>query len=306
MKFASFYRDGALNVGIVDAAAGRVRPVNGVTGMIDLVARYADIKPSIIKEAIIKETIIKETMASGAQDLALGDVRVTAPIPVPRRNIFCVGKNYGEHAREFSNSGFEAGAKKDQAIDEYPAIFSKGPNTVVGPNDNVQLHSGITSSVDYEAELAVIIGKPGRNIAKKDAYGHVFGYTIVNDVTARDRQKNHKQWFIGKTLDTFCPMGPWITTSDEVDPENLDVKCWVNGELRQNANTRDLIFDIPSLIATISEGMALVPGDIIATGTPAGVGIGFNPPKFLKSGDVVAIEIAGLGRIENRFVGDAE
>jgi 2-keto-4-pentenoate hydratase/2-oxohepta-3-ene-1,7-dioic acid hydratase in catechol pathway len=291
MKFACFYRDGSLSIGVVDAAAGRVRPINGVTDMADLVARYAGIKASL---------------ASGAPDLALSDVKLAAPIPVPRRNIFCVGKNYGEHAREFSNSGFEAGAKKDQAIDEYPAIFSKGPNTVIGPNDNVQLHSNITSSVDYEAELAVIIGKPGRNIAKKDAYSHIFGYTIVNDVTARDRQKNHKQWFIGKTLDTFCPMGPWITTSDEVEPENLDVKCWVNGELRQNANTRDLIFDIPSLVSTISEGMALVPGDIIATGTPAGVGIGFNPPKFLKSGDVVTIEISGLGRIENKFVADAE
>jgi 2-keto-4-pentenoate hydratase/2-oxohepta-3-ene-1,7-dioic acid hydratase in catechol pathway len=263
MKFASFYRGGSLGVGIVDVAAGRVRPVSGVSDMIDLVTRYADIKASV---------------ASSAPDVALNDIKLTAPIMVPRRNIFCVGKNYGEHAREFSNSGFEAGARKDQAIDEYPAIFSKGPNTVIGPNDNVQLHANITSSVDYEAELAVIIGKPGRNIAKKDAYSHVFGYTIVNDVTARDRQKNHKQWFIGKTL----------------------------GELRQNANTKDLIFDIPSLIATISEGMALVPGDIIATGTPAGVGIGFNPPKFLKSGDVVAIEISGLGRIENRFVGDAE
>ncbi len=131
---------------------------------------------------------------------------------------------------------------------------------------------------------------------------HIFGYTVVNDVTARDRQKNHKQWFLGKTLDTFCPMGPWIVTADELDPENLDVKCWVNGELRQNANTRDLIFDIPSLVATISAGLTLVPGDIIATGTPAGVGIGFNPPKFLKAGDVVAMEISRIGRIENKFV----
>jgi 2-keto-4-pentenoate hydratase/2-oxohepta-3-ene-1,7-dioic acid hydratase in catechol pathway len=156
--------------------------------------------------------------------------------------------------------------------------------------------------VDYEVELAVIIGKGGQDIAKADAYKHIFGYTVVNDVTARDRQKNHKQWFLGKTLDTFCPMGPWITTSDELDPEDLDVKCWVNGELRQNANTRDLIFDIPSLVATISAGLMLVPGDIIATGTPAGVGIGFNPPRFLRKGDVVAMDISHIGRIENKFV----
>jgi len=287
MKFASIFRDNSTSVGIVNSATGRIRPIAGVTDMVDLIARYSDIEPSL---------------ASNTQGIALSDVKLAAPIVTPRRNIFCVGKNYGEHAREFSNSGFEAGARKGSEIDEYPAIFSKGPNTVIGPDAPVQLHSAITSSVDYEAELAVIIGKPGRNILQKDAYSHIFGYTIVNDVTARDRQKNHKQWFMGKTLDTFCPMGPWITTSDELDPENLDVKCWVNGELRQSANTRDLIFGIPSLIATISAGLTLVPGDVIATGTPAGVGIGFSPPKFLKSGDVVAVEISGIGRLENRFV----
>jgi 2-keto-4-pentenoate hydratase/2-oxohepta-3-ene-1,7-dioic acid hydratase in catechol pathway len=286
MKFASFVRGNATSVGIVDAAAGRIRPIAGVADMADLIARYADLKGAL---------------ASSKEEIGLADVKLVAPI-MPRRNIFCVGKNYGEHAREFSNSGFEAGAKKGQEIDEYPAIFSKGPNTVIGPTDNVQLHPEVTSSVDYEAELAVIIGKPGRNIARKDAYSHIFGYTIVNDVTARDRQKNHKQWFMGKTLDTFCPMGPWITTSDELDPENLNVTCHVNGELRQNANTKDLIFDIPSLVETISAGLMLVPGDVIATGTPAGVGIGFNPPKFLKSGDTVAIEISSIGKLENKFV----
>jgi 2-keto-4-pentenoate hydratase/2-oxohepta-3-ene-1,7-dioic acid hydratase in catechol pathway len=287
MKFASFSHKGSTHIGLVDASAGRVRPISGVTGMVDLIARFDQIKSSL--------------KTDGA-DIALSDVKLLAPIATPARNIICVGKNYGEHAREFSNSGFEAGAVKGAEIDEYPAVFSKGPNTVVGPHDNVDLHAKITSSVDYEVELALVIGKGGRDISKADAYSHIFGYTVVNDVTARDRQKNHKQWFLGKTLDTFCPMGPWITTSDELDPENLDVKCWVNGELRQNANTRDLIFDIPTLVSTISAGMALVPGDIIATGTPAGVGIGFNPPKFLKSGDVVAMEISNIGRIENKFV----
>ena len=255
--------------------------------MVDLVTRYSTIKADLPRD--------------GAS-IALSDVQLRAPIAMPRRNIFCVGKNYGEHAREFSRSGFEAGAVKGAEIDEYPAVFSKGPNTVVGPADDVRLHAHVTSSVDYEAELAVIIGTAGENIAPADAYNHIFGFTIVNDVTARDRQKNHKQWYLGKTLDTFCPMGPWITTSDDLDPENLDVKCWVNGELRQNANTRDLIFDVPSLVSTISAGLVLKPGDIIATGTPAGVGIGFSPPKFLTSNDVVAIEISGIGRIENRFV----
>jgi 2-keto-4-pentenoate hydratase/2-oxohepta-3-ene-1,7-dioic acid hydratase in catechol pathway len=231
----------------------------------------------------------------------LAQVRLLPPIPNPRRNIICVGKNYREHAREFALSGFEAGAVKGAEIDEYPAVFTKPGSSVVGPGATVDLHQEATSKVDYEAELAVVIGRSGKNIPRADAYGHVWGYTIINDVTARDRQRNHKQWFLGKALDTFCPMGPWIATADEVDPENLDVKAWVNGELRQNANTRDLIFDIPNLIETISQGLTLIPGDIISTGTPAGVGIGMDPPTFLRDGDVVRITITGLGTLENRF-----
>jgi 2-keto-4-pentenoate hydratase/2-oxohepta-3-ene-1,7-dioic acid hydratase in catechol pathway len=287
MKFAAFTYQGADLVGVVDAAGLNVSPAEGVRDMVELIERFDQLKPRL---------------ASPGQSIPLANVRLRAPIAVPRRNIFCVGKNYREHAKEFSRSGFEAGAVKGVEIDEYPAVFSKGPNTVVGPRDEVQLHSSVTSSVDYEAELAVVIGVGGKDIPASRAYSHVFGYTIVNDVTARDRQKNHKQWFLGKTLDGFCPMGPWITTSDELDPENLEVSCWVNGERRQHANTSDLIFNIPDLISTISAGLTLVPGDIIATGTPAGVGIGFSPPKFLKHGDVVAIEISKIGKIENRFV----
>ena len=160
--------------------------------------------------------------------------------------------------------------------------------------------AGVSDSLDYEAELGVVIGRGGRGIAKARAYDHVFGYTIINDVTARDLQGLHKQWFLGKSLDTFCPMGPWLVTADEVEPENLTVKCWVNDELRQNANTRDLIFDIPTLIETLSAGMTLRPGDVIATGTPVGVGIGFTPPKFLQRGDRVTVEIQGLGRLSNK------
>jgi 2-keto-4-pentenoate hydratase/2-oxohepta-3-ene-1,7-dioic acid hydratase in catechol pathway len=287
MKFAAFSYKGADLIGLVDAEGVNVVPIPGAVDMVDLITRFARIKPDL---------------AMPQPSFAIADVELRAPIAVPRRNIFCVGKNYGEHAREFSRSGFEAGAVKGIELDEYPAVFSKGPNTVVGPYDDVLLHANVTSSVDYEAELAVIIGRVGKDIAPERAYEHVFGYTVVNDVTARDRQKNHKQWFLGKTLDTFCPMGPWITTADELDPENLEVSCWVNGELRQHANTRDLIFDIPRLISTISEGLVLMPGDIIATGTPAGVGIGFAPPRFLRKNDVVAVEISKIGKIENRFV----
>jgi 2-keto-4-pentenoate hydratase/2-oxohepta-3-ene-1,7-dioic acid hydratase in catechol pathway len=287
MKFAAFMHRGRELIGSVDADGLHVAPIAGVADMVDLIERFAEIGPGL---------------TSSRGSIAIADVELRAPIALPRRNIFCVGKNYGEHAREFSRSGFEAGAVKGNELDEYPAVFSKGSNTVVGPYDDVLLHANVTSSVDYEAELAVVIGRGGKEIAPERAYEHVFGYTVVNDVTARDRQKNHKQWFLGKTLDTFCPMGPWITTSDELDPENLEVKCWVNGELRQHANTRDLIFDIPRLISTISQGLALMPGDIIATGTPAGVGIGFTPPKFLKKDDVVTVEISRIGKIENRFV----
>jgi 2-keto-4-pentenoate hydratase/2-oxohepta-3-ene-1,7-dioic acid hydratase in catechol pathway len=152
----------------------------------------------------------------------------------------------------------------------------------------------------FEAELAVIIGKGGRGIAKSDALKHVWGYTIVNDVTARDLQARHKQWFLGKSMDTFAPMGPWCVTADEVDLATAGIRCWVNGELRQNAKIADLIFDIPTLIETISAGITLLPGDIIATGTPAGVGIGFKPPKFLKKGDVVAMEVDGIGQLTNQ------
>jgi 2-keto-4-pentenoate hydratase/2-oxohepta-3-ene-1,7-dioic acid hydratase in catechol pathway len=287
MKFAAYSHQGIDRIGVVDATESHIRPVDGVTGMVDMIERFGQ---------------LKSELASPGRSLPMADVRLRAPIAVPRRNIFCVGKNYMDHAREFSRSGFEAGAVKGAEIDEYPAVFSKGPNTVIGPHDDVQLHANVTSSVDYEAELAVVIGVGGKDIPADHAYRHVFGYTIVNDVTARDRQKNHKQWYLGKTLDGFCPMGPWITTSDELNPEDLEVSCRVNGERRQHANTRDLIFNIPNLISTISAGLALVPGDIIATGTPAGVGIGFSPPKFLTHGDVVEIEISKLGKIENRFV----
>lgn len=229
-----------------------------------------------------------------------GEIELLAPTPQPRRNIMCVGKNYSEHAKEFARSGYEAGAVAGKDIDDHPALFSKLPSSVIAPNAAIELHPSITQKVDYEAELAVIIGKGGRGISKEDAYGHIWGYTIVNDVTARDLQKNHKQWFLGKSLDTFAPMGPYVVTADEIDPENTTVQCHVNGELRQNANTRDLIFDIPTLIATLSAGITLQPGDIIATGTPAGVGIGLDPPVFLKSGDIIAVTISGIGTLENR------
>lgn len=238
-------------------------------------------------------------MVSGWQPLA--GHRLLAPIPWPRRNVFCVGKNYHDHAAEFANSGFDTSAAKGEMAPEFPVIFTKPPSSVIADGDTVQRFAGITDQLDYEAELTIIIGRPGRGITRENALDHVWGYTIINDVTARDLQQRHRQWFLGKSMDTFCPMGPWIVTADEVgDPAALDVKCWVNGELRQNANTRDLIFDIPTIIATLSAGITLLPGDVIATGTPAGVGIGFKPPKFLQPGDEMKIAIDRLGTLTNR------
>jgi 2-keto-4-pentenoate hydratase/2-oxohepta-3-ene-1,7-dioic acid hydratase in catechol pathway len=159
----------------------------------------------------------------------------------------------------------------------------------------------VSSQIDYEAELAVVIGTSGRNIRRADALQHVFGYTIVNDVSCRDVQVRHQQWDLGKSFDTFCPMGPWITTADELDARDTRVRCWVNGELRQDGRTKDMIFDIPTLIETCSRGITLHPGDVIATGTPAGVGMGFSPPRWLRAGDTVRIEIDGIGAVDNPF-----
>lgn len=232
--------------------------------------------------------------------IPLASVQLEAPLPAPRRNLFCVGKNYHEHAKEFTASGFDSSAvRMADAIPEFPIIFSKVPESVIAPGAPILLPEGLSSAIDYEAELAVIIGTGGRGIRRADAMSHVWGYTIVNDVTARDLQGRHKQWLIGKSLDSFCPMGPWVVTADELDGTNTRVRCWVNGELRQDARTTDLIFDIPTLIETLSAGITLQPGDIIATGTPAGVGIGFKPPKYLAAGDTVRIEIDGIGVLEN-------
>jgi 2-keto-4-pentenoate hydratase/2-oxohepta-3-ene-1,7-dioic acid hydratase in catechol pathway len=175
------------------------------------------------------------------------------------------------------------------------------PECVVANRAPVFFSKSISEAIDYEAELAVIIGKGGRGISKVDALDHVWGYTIINDVTARDLQGKHSQWLIGKSQDTFGPMGPWAVTRDDIDLRDTVVKCWINDELRQNANTSALIFDVPTLIATLSHGITLMPGDIIATGTPAGVGIGFKPPKYLVSGDVMKIEISGIGILENQL-----
>jgi 2-keto-4-pentenoate hydratase/2-oxohepta-3-ene-1,7-dioic acid hydratase in catechol pathway len=236
--------------------------------------------------------------ATGAA-IAFDQVELLAPIPRPRRNIFCVGKNYHAHAKEFAGSGFDSSAKSHGDIPAEPIYFSKVPESVIGHKADILFPGEVSTAIDYECELAVIIGKGGKGITRADAMQHVWGYTIINDVTARDWQSRHQQWLLGKSFDTFCPMGPWIVTADEMDGQDTNIKLWVNGEIRQDANTKDFIFDIPKMIETLSGGITLYPGDIIATGTPVGVGIGFKPPKYLKPGDVVRLEIDGIGVLEN-------
>ena len=239
------------------------------------------------------------SVAVQAQAVSLSQVKLEAPIPRPRRNVFCVGRNYHEHAKELRDSVFK---NNNVNVAAWPIVFTKVPECVVGPYDEVQLPQGISEQIDYESELAVVIGRGGKNIRKEDALSHIFGYTIVNDVTARDVQMRHQQWDMGKSFDTFCPMGPWIVSADELDGTDTRVRGWVNGQLRQDGRTTDLIFDLATLIETCSRGITLYPGDVIATGTPAGVGMGMNPPQYLKTGDVVRVEIDGIGTIENRFV----
>lgn len=275
-----------------------------------------DVQKQIIQEYAIQDNVSEEgvlrilylqlrqkPLPEFVASHTLGDIQLLAPIPRPRRNIFCVGKNYYEHAKEFGTSGYDSSTSKPgDEIPKHPIIFTKPPESVIGPGENIVIPQKVSKDIDYEVELTVIIGKGGKGISKEDALKHVWAYTIINDVTARDWQQRHKQWFLGKSFDTFCPMGPWIVTRDELKDDDISVKCWVNDELRQSANSKDLIFDVPTLVETISAGITLYPGDIIATGTPAGVGLGFKPAKYLVAGDTVRLEVGGVGVLENRLI----
>lgn len=288
MRLAAYRYQDQAGVGRISADGRQVEPFQ-------LSAADAALGALPLVEALVAGRALPAT----GTPIPLEQVKLGAPIPKPRRNIFCVGKNYHAHAREFAGSGFDSSAKSGGDIPSDPIIFSKVPECVTGPTDAILFPAEVSTAIDYEAELAVIIGRGGKGITAADAMSHVWGYTVVNDVTARDWQGRHSQWLLGKSFDTFCPMGPWLVSADEVDGQNTQVKCWVNGEERQNASTKDLIFGIPKLIETLSAGITLYPGDIIATGTPVGVGIGYKPPKYLKPGDVVRIEIDGIGVIEN-------
>ena len=223
-----------------------------------------------------------------------------APIRPPN-NIMAIGKNYRAHALEFSASGFDA--SETTALPEHPIVFTKALSSIVADGDAIELSSDPSGTTDYEGELGVIIGKGGMNISKDDAFDHVYGYTVINDVTAREIQQDHVQFFLGKSAATFGPMGPAIVTRDEIaDITEVTLRTRVNGELRQESKISLLIFDIPTIIATISRTVRFESGDVIATGTPAGVGIGFDPPKFLQPGDVVEVDIEGIGTLTNPVI----
>lgn len=243
---------------------------------------------------------LRDVASKARNAIPLDQVMLLAPIPRPRKNVFCVGWNYLEH--------FKEGAKARPHVQEmpaHPAFFSKAPTTVNGPYADVPAHQGVTAKLDWEVELGVIIGKGGINIREADAMAHIFGYTVVNDVSARDVQRQHgQQWFKGKSLDGHCPMGPWIATADEVaNPQELDITCRVNGVTKQQSNTRHMYFKIPRIIAELSAGLTLEPGDIICSGTPAGVGHARTPPEFMQPGDVLETEIRGLGLLRNKIAG---
>jgi 2-keto-4-pentenoate hydratase/2-oxohepta-3-ene-1,7-dioic acid hydratase in catechol pathway len=236
--------------------------------------------------------------ATGAATHPLSDIRFHAPIPRPRKNVVCLGMNYAAHVRE------AAGARGREAkLPKVPVFFTKAPTSIAGPYDDVPVDRSATDQVDWEVELGFIIGRSGRNISAADALGHVFGYTVVNDLSARELQLQHMQFFKGKSLDAFCPMGPVVVTADEFgDPHAKRLRTRVNGSTKQDSTTADMIFKIDTIVEWLSKGMTLEAGDIVATGTPEGVGMGRTPPEYLKSGDVVETEVEGIGTLKNRIV----
>jgi len=233
------------------------------------------------------------------EPVALKSVKLAAPVGPLAKNVICVGKNYHDHAQEFARSGVDQSGDK-QEVPADPVIFTKSTSALADPFQKISASSDPTHTVDYEGELGVVIGKRCKNVKRADALDCVFAYTIVNDVTARAVQQRHKQWFLGKSLDGFCPVGPWLVTRDEFGvPDAQELATFVNGERRQFAKLRDMIFDVPTFIETVTAYVPLEPGDLLATGTPAGVGIGFDPPRYLVPGDVVKISISGIGELTN-------
>lgn len=281
--------------------ASRALSLEAVDQMQTLIERYADARK--VLEAIEEKAngrSLSEVMTfkniGAVHDL--NEVTLDAPLPRTRKNIFCLGLNYVEHAKESASA-----RGREASLPEYPVIFTKAPTTINRPDGQLVIDPQVSEQVDWEVELAVIIGKGGKNISEEQALEHVFGYTILNDVTARDLQERHKQFFKGKSIDGYAPMGPWIVTADEIpDPQTLGIRFRLNGVTKQESNTSQMIFSVKQTIAILSRGLTLEPGDVIATGTPSGVGFARKPPEFLRAGDQLESEIDRIGLLRNSVV----
>lgn len=286
MRLVTYRKNGEISIGKVIDESTIVPLTKAAASMLALI--QAD--DSVLDQA-------RRYVVENAKTISLESVDLLAPIPVPSRNIMCLGKNYAEHAAETQRAW-----KEKTSLPEYPMIFNKATTCVNGPYSDIPYDPSVSANIDYEAELVVVISHEGKNIPREKAADFIFGYTVINDLTARDLQRRHSQFFKGKSLDGHAPMGPWIVTADEIaDPQNLRVTCRVNGNVRQDDCTCNMIFDIPEIIAQLSLGMTLLPGDLIATGTPGGVGFARTPPQFLKPGDIVECEVQDIGTIRNRI-----
>jgi len=288
MRLATIQISDRVVVGVVDGSSVYPLPSDWPQSMLALIQS----RPSMLNRLHKRWPVLK----SEVEPIPLAKAALLAPIPRPHKNIYCIGLNYREHARE---SATFKGMPAD--LPDHPVVFTKNVTAVNKPAGEIPSHANVTSKLDWEVELGVVIGIGGRGISREAALDHVFGYTVINDVSARDLQVRHQQFFLGKSLDGCCPMGPVIVTRDEIpDPQNLHLTCRVNGVMKQNGYTKDMIFDVATLIHTLSQGMTLEPGDVIATGTPAGVGFARHPPEYLKPGDTVECEIEGIGKLDNR------
>ncbi len=294
MYFVTYQYASFSEAGILTPDLKRIIPITSIGKILGmkLPEKMIDLIP------LCNDTLIQQIQDLLDTDPSLGidasKLKLLAPIPKPERNIFCLGKNYLDHVKEIDN------IPNLGDTPESPIYFSKLSSSVTGPDSVILSHKGTTRQVDYEVELAVIVGKQGANISPEAAEDHIFGYTIANDITARDLQRKHSQWYKGKSLDTFCPLGPVILHKGTVAfPPDLPIRCRINGELRQESTTGKMIFDIPSILSDLSRGVTLYPGDIILTGTPSGIGMAQNPPKFLEPGDLIESEIEGIGILKN-------
>ncbi len=300
MRICTFEQRGNLSAGVV-AADGTI------VSTVDLVGGATD-EDDVLDLLMSGEELWAELRSAAGRargGIPLKNAKLHAPIPHPPRNVFCVGWNYSEHFEEGKQARGQSGPQlAPQEIPQFPSLFTKNPATVVGPDAPVIFPTPHSEQLDWEAELAVVIGKGGRDIAEAAAMSHVFGYTCANDVSVRDVQRRHGgQWFKGKNFDTHLPMGPWIVTADDLDPSDLAIRSRVNGVGKQDSRTKFMVFKIPRLIVEISAGCELWPGDMIITGTPAGVGFARTPPEYLKVGDVVEVEIEGIGVLRNPIQG---